>query len=365
MSALHKKSIVVLLLLIGGGVAWYFWPVHHTRSSAPENRKPVAVKSVKVQLLDAQSFNEFAGTVQSSVTVQISARIVAHLQEIPVHSGTFVKKGELLLRLDDGDIRARMKQAQSQLTAAEATRDEAQKDMLRYQDLVKSNIEPRQRLEQAESRAKNAAAAVETARQQLAEANETLGYTEIKAPFDAVVVEKFAQQGDLAAPGRILLTLQDPTRLRLETPVSEQCAKRIHVGDSVLAKVASADTQIQTRVTEIVPTVDPKSRSFLVRANLPVGNDLKPGMFGRLYFPCAPRKMLTVPQTAVIQRGQLDLIFVIADGVAKLHLIRLGQEQSGKVEILSGLMANEIVVTVPPESLRDGDLVTTTPEERS
>lgn len=356
--AKSRKSYLVILLLLAGAAGWYFWPpAKHEQVVSGNTGKPIAVRLLPAKTADFQAFNEFAGTVQSMVTVQLSSRIVAHIQEINIHAGALVKKGALLVRLDDGDIRARMKQAQSALSAAEANRDEAQSDYARYQDLVKRNIEPRQRLDQAEARAKSAVAAVEAARQQLAEANETLSYTEIKAPFDAVVVEKFAEPGDLAAPNRVLITLQDPSRLRLEAPVSEQCAKRIRLGDNVLAKVASADTELETRVSEIVPNVDPKSRSFLVRANLPAIADIKPGMFGRLRFPCNPRKLLVIARQAVVSRGQLDMVFVVTDGRARLRIVRLGEEQKGRVEVLSGLSDGETIVIGPPESLRDGDKV--------
>jgi RND family efflux transporter MFP subunit len=360
-----QKYVIFLLILAAAAALWRFWPRHalavHDKASM---RPPVSVKALTVKASDFQAFNEFAGTVQSLVTVQVSARIVAHIQELAVHAGSFVKKGDLLVRLDDGDIRARMKQTQSLLAAAEATRDEAQRDFMRYQDLVKNNIEPRQKLEQAEARAKNAAAAVETAHQQLVEVNETLSYSEIKSSFDAVVVEKFAEPGDLAAPNRVLLTLQDPGRLRVEAPVSEQCARRIHLGDMVMARVASTDTELETRVSEIFPNVDPKSRSFLVRANLPRLADIKPGMFGRLRFPCTPRRLLVVPRAAIASRGQLDMVFVVANGHARLRIIRLGEEQKGNVEILSGLSDGEVVVVSPPETLYDGDAVVVMSEDK-
>lgn len=362
MSKLRKWLFGVLVVVVGI-VGWRLATprVAQHRESTPGSPTPVTL--FQVQLVDSQSFNEFAGTVQSSVTVQISSRITAHIQELTVYAGAQVKKGDLLVRLDDGDIRARMKQAKSVIVDAEAKRDEVHRDLLRYQELVRNNIESRQSLDQAEARAKSATAAVETARQQLAEVKENLGYTEIDAPFAAVVVEKFAQAGDLASPGRILLTLQDPNKLRLEAPISEQCARRIQIGSAVLAKVASAQVEIDTRVSEIVPAVDPKSRSFIVRANLPSHADLKPGMFGRLRFPCAPRSLLAVPQTAIVSRGQLDLVFVVAADHAMLRLVRPGEQQD-MVEILSGLTAGETVIADPPANLRDGDPVTSLPAGR-
>ncbi len=352
----------VIITLIAIAVWWFGWgSTHQVKTSPVEQRSVVSIQITKAKLSDASSFNEFAGTVQSSVTVQLSARIVAHIQEITVHAGTFVKKGDILIRLDDGEIKARIKQAQSVLAAAEATRDEAKRDLERYQDLVRRGTESKQKLDQVETKYQNTISAVETAKQQIAEIQESLGYTEIKATFDAVVVEKFAEQGDLASPGKVLITLQDPNRLRLEAPISEQCARRIRLNDTALAKVSSVDAEFSAKVSEIVPAVDPKSRSFLVRANLPANQtNIKPGMFARLKFPCAPRKILTVSKKTVLNRGQLDFVFVVESNEAKLRMIRLGEEFQDQVEVLSGLRENEIIIANPSENLRDGDPVAIT-----
>lgn len=348
-----------LVLLILGGVAWWIWhPTPKENPSPNIPRPPISITVDKVEWRDVVNFNEFAGTVQSVITAQISARMVAHIQEIRVHAGALVNKGDILVRLDDGDIQAKIKQAQSSLAAAEATRAEAERDVARYQDLVKRNIESRQKLDQVETKAKNTALAVEAIRQQIVELQENLSYTEIKAPFGGVVIEKFAEQGDLASPSRILLSLQDPSRLRLEAPVSEQCARRIRLGDMVTAVIASADMELETRVGEIVPAIDPKSRSFLVRANLTTSQaSLKPGMFGRLRFPCAPRKILAARKGNISTRGQMDLVFVVENNQAKLRIVRLGEESNGYVEILSGLKEGDQVVVSPPENLKDGDPV--------
>jgi RND family efflux transporter MFP subunit len=200
-------------------------------------------------------------------------------------------------------------------------------------------------------------AVVARARAQIEEIKARLQYTTIRSAMDGIVVDKHAEPGDLATPGRALLTLQSPLELRMEAPVSESCARRIRTGHPVRVKFDALDVLLDAHVTEIVPAIDPGSRSFLVRADLPRREDLQPGMFGRLRFPCGTRKILSVPSQAAVARGQLDLAFVVREGKARMRLVRIGEQSAGKTEVLSGLAAGEVVVVDPPATLRDGDPV--------
>ena len=324
-------------------------------------KAPVPVEAVTVEMEDLQEFNEFPGTVQSRVTVEVSARISAHILEMPIRAGSLVKQGDLLVRLDDRDVQSRLSQVESALTSAKAVLTEKETDFKRYQQLLGTGTASQQQLDQARTLYETAKAGVAQVEEQVKEAKINLGYTEIRSPLDGIVVDKHVQSGDLAAPGRSLLTIQKPTDLWLEASVSEGCARRIHVDDQVAIAIDSFDTPIGSHVTEIVPAVDPKSRSFLVRATLPSNLALQPGMFGRLDFRCEKRKVLAVPTPAVVTRGQLDAVYVIQDGHAILHLARLGRVLDDKVEVLSGVAAGDAIVVKPPPELMDGDPVVVQP----
>lgn len=379
----------------GAGTWWYLQKAndsaHKQRKNAgevcrrPAPRPPVEVRAVVVRASDTQTFNTFPGSVQSKLTVRVSARLTAHVREVPVRAGDTAAKGALLVRLDDDEVRAELRQAESALASAEAARleaeaalaeaeagrVEAESDYRRYKKLVAGDAASVQELDRAEAKWKTAVAAVKRAeaavkraaagvRQAGEKVKETrigLSYTEIRCPFAAVVVDRFADPGDLAAPGRTLLTLQSPDQLRFEAPVSEYCARFVHNGDPVRVKIDAAGLLLDIRVTEIVPAVDRRSRSFLVRATLPPKAGLKPGMFGRFLFPCAVRKILAVPRQALRRQGQLELIFVVENGRARLRLVRSGRAFGDKLELISGLTAGETVVVAPPPALRDGDPV--------
>jgi RND family efflux transporter MFP subunit len=350
---------------------------------SPNSRMPV--QTVRLALQDTQEFGEFSGSVQSRKVVQVSSEILARLETLPFRAGMKVRKGDLLVTLDGKVVEAQVRQAEEAVgaaeaqvrrseagvRAAEAARVEAEQDFRRYDETYKAGAATQQQLQQAEARLKTATAnvqgaqeqvaaakkQVEGARQQLQQTREMFKKTEIRSPLDAVVVDRLAEPGDLAAPGRALLTLQSATDLRFEAPISERCARRIRDGDEVRVKVDAAGADVVTRVQEIVPAVDPQSRSFLVRADLPAAAALQPGMFGRLSFPCGLRPALRIPTTALRRRGQLDLVFVHRDGHARLRLVRVGSEQDETVEVLSGLTPGEEVIAHPPPTLSDGDPV--------
>lgn len=320
---------------------------------------PVAVRCLRLGLEATQDYTEFPGTVQSRVTAEISSRLAAHILQLPVHAGMTVKAGDLLVALDGRDVQARVKQAESGLTAAKAVLAEAETDAKRYDHLAKVGAASQQQMQQAQMRFETAQAAVAQAEEAVKEARVGLDDTEVRSPFDAIVVDKHAETGDLASPGRPLLTIQKPTDLRLEAPVSEACARRIRTDAPVRVRVDALDLTVDTHVTEIVPAVDPRSRSFLVRADLPANAALQPGMFGRFQFRCGERQALTVPAEAVVSRGQLDYVYAVEADRARLRLVRMGRTMDdARVEVLSGLAAGDLIVAEPSSELRDLSPVT-------
>jgi HlyD family secretion protein len=400
-----KTTIIAIAVLIGLACATAvgYWgasrsrPVEREGVPAEPTKAPVAVSVARVDLRDAQEFSEFTGSVQSRVSVAVMAQITGRIRTMAARSGMHVKKDELLVQLDADEIQSRVRQAQSgliaarsalaaansdwaasksRLVSAEATRVQSEQDYRRYEQLFKQGVEPKQKQEQTEAVWRNAAAAVETSKanveaaeaavraQEAAvtraqgaidEINAQLQYTDIRSPMEGIIVDKQAEAGDLATPGRILLTLHSPTELRLEAPISEHCAQRVRYGMPVRITIDSLGLSLDAQVSEVVPTIDPKSRSFLVRADLPPRPELQPGMFGRFQFPCGTQKVISIPDQAVFQRGQLEMAFVVAAGRARLRLIRTGRTVGNYAEILTGLSEGETVVVAPPPGLRDDD----------
>ena len=135
----------------------------------------------------------------------------------------------------------------------------------------------------------------------------------------------------------------------------------IRLGQSVLVRLDGIAGAIQARVSEIAPVVDSSSRSYVVKIDLPASPGLRSGVFGRATFQLGNRSALAIPAAAVVERGQLQSIFVADGGSARTRLITLGERNKDRVEVLSGLSSGEKVIVPVPQNLPDGSKVEVRP----
>jgi RND family efflux transporter MFP subunit len=180
------------------------------------------------------------------------------------------------------------------------------------------------------------------------------GYAEIRAPFDGRVIERKVEPGNLAMPGVALLTVERGGGFRLEAAVEESKLPEIRRGQRTGVVLEALGKTVEGTVAEIVPAVDPGSRSALVKINLPASPGLRSGMFGRARFPGGPRQALTVPAGAVLEQGQVRTVLVAERGYARARLVTTGERTEGRVEILSGLAAGDAVIFPKIPGLADG-----------
>ncbi|MEK7781642.1 MAG: efflux RND transporter periplasmic adaptor subunit, partial [Verrucomicrobiota bacterium] len=191
----------------------------------------------------------------------------------------------------------------------------------------------------------------------MTEAETLLSYTKGTAPFDGVITRKHADVGDLATPGKPLLDMEDSTALRLEADVPEAVVGKLSLGDKLPVRIAALEKELEGVVSEIAPTADSGSRTFLVKLDLPGTTGLRAGQFGRVAMPVGETSALRVPVSAVVQRGQMELVFIISDGKAQLRLVKTGKRLGNEVELVSGVSAGERVVVENVVGLVDGQPV--------
>ena len=332
-----------------------------TVSAAPEVVRGVQLATV--QRAAIPDWVEAMGTLQAAQTTQLASQIMANVVEMRVKEGDRVRRGQVLVILDGAQPRAAVEQAtaaehaaQQEIAAADSEYALAQATLKRYQDLYdKKSISPQEfdevkaRQQAAAARDQLAQAGLAQAQAALTQAQTTLSYTQVRAPFDGVVTEKRADPGTLASPGMPLLTVEDQRRFRLEASVDEGDIHLIKLGQAVPVALDSLPgAQLQGRVAQIVPAADPASRSFIVKVELPSDSRLRSGLFGRAHIPRGQRQAILVARSAVVERGQLQGVYVVGeDQVATLRYITLGQTAGEQVEALSGLQAAERVVVVP------------------
>ena len=262
---------------------------------------------------------------------------------LPVVLGQRVKAGEMVARLDVAEINARLEQA-------EASLEQAERDWKRVSALFEQQAVTRAEYDAAQSRNRVAKGAE-------AEARAMMSYVEIVAPFDGVVTKKWAEVGDLAAPGKPLISIEDPSALQLEADVPQSIASRVQSDALLTVRVDGVSGDLTGKVSEIAPAADSVSRTFRVKVDLSEQPGLSSGQFGRIFVPVGESNSLRVPGSAVVQRGQLEIVFVVENQRAQLHLVKTGKRIGDEMEILSGLHAGDVVVIDGASQLTDRQTV--------
>ena len=314
-------------------------------SSAKAQAVAVAVTEVAVQPLWDEE--EVVGNVEAAQRAVLSAKVTGVIDSLKVAPGARVARGEVLATIDAREIRAR-------LDSAVAAQDQAKKDFSRIERLLQSGSSTRQEFDAATTRLRTADAA-------LVEARTMLQYTEITAPFDGVVTRKMIEVGDLATPGKPLLEIENSSLLRFECQIPEALIDRVQMGAELPVAIDAAGVTLTGKVSEIAPSASAGSRTFLVKLDLPPAEKLRAGQFGRVSVPVRERPAVLVAEGAVVRRGQIESVFVIEEGVARLRLVKTGRRHNGQVEIISGLAGGEKVASKDAHLLNDGAPVEVAP----
>lgn len=344
-------AVVLLVMLLSGFFGDKIAPgvlAASAQPAAPGTRTArVASETVAIR-------EEASGTVEAQRRTTVSARILARIDAILVSAGDEVRLGDPLIRLDDAELRARVEEAGRSVDAAAAAAKRHTADLERARSLLRTGVMSRGEFDQAEAAAHVAEAELLRARDGLERARINLTYATITAPVSGKVVDRLAEPGDTATPGAPLLSLYDPSALRIEVPVRESLLSRLHPGAALEVRIGGAPP-LTGIIDEIVPYAEPGSRTFLVKVGLPDQTGLYAGMFGRLLLPAGERSRLVVPAAAVERIGQLEFATVVTDsGALERRLVTLGQATGdGRIEVLSGLAAGESVVV---SAALDGEL---------
>jgi RND family efflux transporter MFP subunit len=298
-----------------------------------------------------------------------------------VQAGDRVKRGQLLAVLDDRSAQAQAQGAEAgvneavqgeaevdqALKAATADRQFAEATYNRYKVLLAKNSLSQQEFDGAEARYHSALAnerSVEAkkqqvmARQQQAHSQQTsaqtfLSFSRIVSPLDGIVTAKSVDAGTVVMPGTPVLTVEETAHYRLEASLPEQYLSAAKVGDAVA--VSTEHGQFEGRVAEVVPAADATSHTFLVKIDLPPDCSCRSGEYGQAAFPVGQAQGLMVPNSAMVEHGELQGIFVVTpEGTAEFRLVKTGRTLGSQVEILSGLGAGEKIAVSQIDQLRDG-----------
>ena len=353
----RKAKWIEIIVAIGLIVVVMFWQtgafaggkIKPGRTPVPiaesQRLSAAARESIIVQSTNLPVVYKAVGTVRSRTEIDLSPRIVARIQEIKVRSGDRVAKGDVLVKLDDAELTSGLRQVAEHVRQSRAALDLATTEQERARKLLATGSISQQGFDLADSNARQARAAFDAATEAQKSAETVLGYATLVSPMDGVVAERLADPGDIASPGNILLRVFDPTRLMLDVPVREGLVTRIKLGEQVPFHVDALNTNLTGEVREVVPAVDPGSRTFLVKICIGETPALMPGMFGVLQLPTGTRRALTLPANVVQRVGQLEYVRTPMDGQPRQVLVRTVPAVDGKIEVVSGLEAGMTVLS--------------------
>ena len=356
------RPLVILLGLIVLALTMAWFAGLFTPKISPERQATAAVPTVDlsrfvlfpVEVREKPFIQEAIGTLRAARRTNVAARIMARIERILVRAGDSVEAGQVLVELDRAAFEAQLRQAEAALEAAQAALAQAQDQFERARKVreVNPGAISQQEFTALEMQVRAAEANRAKAEQALAEAKVMLEYTIIRAPQPGIIVDRFAEEGDIAQPGVPLLSLYDVTSLRLEVAVMENLAIHIREGAKLKVKIDALGEEFEGVVDEKVPQAEATTRSFLIKVKLPQHPGLYEGMFGRLIIPAGTRRHLCLHSGAIERVGQLEFVKVLLDpssGTVERRLIKTGQRGYGAwVEVLSGLSPGEQIL-VPKE----------------
>lgn len=287
---------------------------------------------------------EAVGTVAARNQVEVSSRIMARIIVAEADSGDKVEKGQTLFALDPRDAEARLAQAREALVSAEATLERVSLDAGRIERLYDRKAATKQEFDGARAALKTARAAAESARAMVREAEVNLSYTRIDSPLTGTVIDRAADPGDMAIPGKPLMSIYNPLSLRLEVSMAEQFRRKVRKGQTVKALLDSTGTEFEGSVEEIVPVSEASSRTFLVRVSIPPTVAAYPGMYGKMWMPVGSKEAILIPPDALQRVGQLEMVTVVENGITRVRSVKTGKAYPGGIEVLSGLAPGEQIV---------------------
>jgi RND family efflux transporter MFP subunit len=285
------------------------------------------------------------GTIRSRLAVKIAPKLNARIIEIPVHPGSVVKKGQVLAKLDDRDLRAAFNAANAAQMAAKAQAQQANSEEQRITGLYNQQAATRQNYEAVLAQAQAARAMANQAASNAQQSQVMLAENVLTAPFDGVVGERYQEPGDMGMVNQPIVSFYQPDDLRLEAAIASQCLSQIKLGMEVTVKLDESAESLIGNIDEIAPDLDPQTHTRLLKVKLPKNSKLQHGQFAWLQLSCqAEQNTLLIPNSAIIHYGQLQAVKVIENQQIQIRHIRTGKQIGDQLEVLSGLHDGETIV---------------------
>lgn len=306
-----------------------------------------AVRTVAVQREVAPVLQFHPGQVAAIDPARIAARVMAVVREVTVRDGDTVAEGALLVQLDDTDAVARRAQAHAGVEAATARLTAAALACVRAERLSEQGNLSAQVLEGARADRDAASARVAEAGESLAEAEAAVSWHRITAPFGGRILARAVERGDLAQPGRVLVSLYRADHLRVVAALPERYAADVEAGGPLTVECAGL-APLTLAATRVSPAADAATGTVMVELDLPadvaLGSTLRPGLLVRVGLAVGERARLVVPAAAIERIGQVERAWLAREGHALSIHVRTVPARAGFVEVLAGLAEGDEVL---------------------
>lgn len=338
--------------------------------SDPKEIKTLEAIPVKVSGTAANTNSPFvtaSGKIEAENSANVSTRMMGYVTKVHVKVGQKVGAGQLLVSINNADLQAKKAQVDASILQATAGYNNAKKDYDRFVALFNQESASQKELDDMTARFEMAKAGLEGAKQMRNEVMAQFNYANITAPFSGTVTNTFIKEGDMANPGMPLVSVEGVSKLQVTAMVSESDISNIKNGMPVNVIIKSMNKKVSGKVSEVSSSAKNTGGQYLVKVTLDkMDTSILSGMFVNVQFPIEKQTATTtiseqvlVPETALIRQGQLTGVYTIANNTAILRWLRIGKTYGDKVEVLSGLKADELYIISSEGKLFNGAKVQT------
>ena len=335
-------------------------------SCGSEDKKPVtdnsSVIKVQVNQVDANGNSPFlsvSGKIQAANSADLTTRMMGYVDKVHANVGDEVRKGQLLVSINNTDLQAKRAQVNAGITEATAAFNNAQKDYNRFKSLFAENSASQKEMDDMTAHFEMAKARLEAANQMKNEVNAQFTYSNITAPFNGIITSKNVKVGDMANPGMPLISIETPGHFEVMAMVPETEISEIKTGVLVDVLVKSIHQTIKGKAKEVSTSAKNTGGQYLVKIDLDQTDaNILSGMFATVQFPVERKsktEMVLIPNEAIITNGQLSGVYTVSQSnTAMLRWLRLGRTFGNQVEVLSGLTTDETYIVSAEGKLFNG-----------
>jgi multidrug efflux system membrane fusion protein len=320
--------------------------------------EPVALKVIAVESSAGQVAGSLDGVVEAVRQTTLSTQVAGAVVALHVKAGDKVRAGQELLRIDARAAQQGVVGSTAQVEAAQSQLVVAGQELERQKQLLQKQYISQAAFDRAQAQWDAAKAQVKALQAQTQVAQTQSGFFVVNAPYAGVVSDVSVTLGDMAMPGRALVTMHDPSALRVSAAVPQALLASVNAQQKSiryeLPGVTGYATPQPPQQVQVLPAVDPVTHTGQIRLSLPAGIEgLAPGLFARVWLPGVSTvqqgaERMYLPSSTVVRRAEMTGVYVInAQGKPSLRQVRLGQASGDRVEVLSGLRKNDKVAAEP------------------